>query len=70
MNDNNDNGRVRPPMIDLDLSNIAVNGKRGKYIVVSPANKLLIAKQAVRNGILAAIAAHSRLDLKYATLAH
>ena len=67
------NSRVRPPVLinRNELSNIVAsnNAKRGKYIVVSPANKLLFAKQSVRIGTSAVIEKHHRLDLKYSSVA-
>ena len=45
-----------------------LRGHRGKYVVVSPAVKLVIAKQAAVAGIHAAIANNKGLGLKYMTV--
>ena len=59
---NNDNNN------QMNMPN--VNHKRGKYIVVNPQTKLLIAKQAKRIGVDATIGRHHRLQLKYGTVSY
>lgn len=50
------------------MSNNNSPKKRGKYCIVSPGMKLLLAKQAARVGAEAVIRQHSRLALKTSTL--
>ena len=44
--------------------------KRGKYVVISPSHKLLVAKEAARIGVNATINNLPRLNLKYSSLSY
>lgn len=79
MNDNNNNRQEQrvvaisnsnDNMVNIANNNQSNRPKRGKYVVVNPQHKLLLAKQAARNGIQPTIDAHDRLQLKYATVGY
>ena len=54
---------------EIEISNEReTRAPRGKYVCVSPAVKLVIAKQAARIGIHGAIANNAGLKLKYMTV--
>ena len=66
--DNNNNNNNQPNVPDINIPALS-SRKRGKYCVVNPQHKLLIAKEAARSNIRAAIESHPRLALKYSSVA-
>ena len=78
-NDNNevkqdDNNEVKEDVNNQlerpDANAYSNPNKRGKYIIISPSHKLLLAKEVDRTSVSECMANHPRLKLKYTTLVY